>query len=443
MTTRSTSFPRRRSSRAASARRLPARTAPTPPTSPIASSTGCAPSSCTRTGACRRWCSTRARSSSLRARRTSSTRTSPPRATSPRSCAPASTARTAARPSPWRRPTTHARPRIRWPELAPGDVVEVAFRSWTAGPVGGRGDPPFYRLDYAAALTTHPISYNEVVVESPADHPIYADVVNGKADRTRGARRERAARRPLRLGPPGQRRRRAALSAHQRGRPGPRDVDLQGLDAVPRVVRGRRPRLHGARRAGSRARREAHARQGDARGQAARALRLRGRRHPVRELRERRVVAAEPPAAAPRPARGRLRRQGAAAHHAAQGGRHRRAGGDGPDAAHERAVDRAREGRRHPALRPRHRVPSGARRRDLPRRDEPAVAARTVAVDGRARAGAPHGWPGRDGVAAVEQSRRSRRRLDVDREAHPQTGAPSSRATSAPSATRPSGCART
>ncbi len=76
-----------------------------------------------------------------------------------------------------------ARPRIRWPELGAGDVVEVAFRSWTAGPVGGRGDPPFYRLDYAGALSTHPVVYNEVVVESPADRPIYVDVVNGKADR--------------------------------------------------------------------------------------------------------------------------------------------------------------------------------------------------------------------------------------------------------------------
>ena len=75
------------------------------------------------------------------------------------------------------------RPRIRWPELAAGDVVEVAFRSWTAGPVGGRGDHPFYRLDYAGALSTHPVVYNEVVVESPPDRPIYVDVVNGKADR--------------------------------------------------------------------------------------------------------------------------------------------------------------------------------------------------------------------------------------------------------------------
>ncbi len=76
-----------------------------------------------------------------------------------------------------------AQPRIRWPELGPGDVVEVAFRSWTAGPVGGRGDPPFYRLDYAGAQTTHPVLYNEDVIESPPDRPIWAGVINGKADR--------------------------------------------------------------------------------------------------------------------------------------------------------------------------------------------------------------------------------------------------------------------
>jgi hypothetical protein len=76
----------------------------------------------------------------------------------------------------------NAHPRIRWPELDSGDVVEVAFRSWTAGPVGGRADPPFYRLDYAGSLSTHPVLYNEVVVESPPDRPIFADVVNGKPD---------------------------------------------------------------------------------------------------------------------------------------------------------------------------------------------------------------------------------------------------------------------
>jgi hypothetical protein len=77
----------------------------------------------------------------------------------------------------------NAQPRIRWPDLVAGDVVEVAFRSWTAGPVGGRGDPPFYRLDYAAALATHPLLYNEDVVESPIDRPIFTAVVNGKAER--------------------------------------------------------------------------------------------------------------------------------------------------------------------------------------------------------------------------------------------------------------------
>jgi len=76
----------------------------------------------------------------------------------------------------------NAHPRIRWPELDSGDVVEVAFRSWTAGPVGGRADPPFYRLDYAGSLSTHPVLYNEVVIESPPDRPIFADVVNGKPD---------------------------------------------------------------------------------------------------------------------------------------------------------------------------------------------------------------------------------------------------------------------
>ena len=77
----------------------------------------------------------------------------------------------------------NAQPRIRWPERGAGDVVEVAFRSWSAGPVGGRGDPPFYRLDYAGAQTTHPVLYNEDVIESPPDHPIWAGVINGKADR--------------------------------------------------------------------------------------------------------------------------------------------------------------------------------------------------------------------------------------------------------------------
>jgi len=70
------------------------------------------------------------------------------------------------------------RPRIRWPELSAGDVVEVAIRTWTANAVGGRADPPYYFLDYAGSTSAHPISYNEVDVEAPPSTPIYIDVLN-------------------------------------------------------------------------------------------------------------------------------------------------------------------------------------------------------------------------------------------------------------------------
>jgi transglutaminase-like putative cysteine protease len=72
--------------------------------------------------------------------------------------------------------------RIRWPELSPGDTVEVAVREWTAGPVGGRGEVPFFFLDFAGSTVTKPISYNEDWIEYPPDHPIFVDVVNGRAD---------------------------------------------------------------------------------------------------------------------------------------------------------------------------------------------------------------------------------------------------------------------
>jgi len=75
------------------------------------------------------------------------------------------------------------RPSIRWPDLKTGDVVEVAVRSWTSGPVGRRGDPPFYFIDYAGSLVTHPLLYNEVVVDSPADKPLAVDILHGHADR--------------------------------------------------------------------------------------------------------------------------------------------------------------------------------------------------------------------------------------------------------------------
>ena len=93
-----------------------------------------------------------------------------------------------------------ARPRIRWPELAPGDTVEVAVRTWTSGAVGGRSDPPFYFLDYAGATRTHPVLYNEVVVEAPPSTPIFLDVLHGHPDRRTRQGRERSPRDAPRLG---------------------------------------------------------------------------------------------------------------------------------------------------------------------------------------------------------------------------------------------------
>jgi Transglutaminase-like superfamily len=73
-----------------------------------------------------------------------------------------------------------ARPRIRWPELEPGDTVEVAVRQWTSTAVGGRGDAPFYFMDYAGSAASHPLLYNEVIVETLPGHPLYVDVLNDK-----------------------------------------------------------------------------------------------------------------------------------------------------------------------------------------------------------------------------------------------------------------------
>ncbi len=73
-----------------------------------------------------------------------------------------------------------SRPRIRWPELDAGDTVEVAVRQWTSTAVGGRGDAPFYFMDYAGSAASHPLLYNEVIVESLPGHPLYVDVLNDK-----------------------------------------------------------------------------------------------------------------------------------------------------------------------------------------------------------------------------------------------------------------------
>jgi hypothetical protein len=74
--------------------------------------------------------------------------------------------------------------RIRWTDLKPGDVVEVATRGYTELPIGDRGAPPFYFMDYAGGPTTHPVLYNEVVVRAPKKRPLYTAVVNADLDKT-------------------------------------------------------------------------------------------------------------------------------------------------------------------------------------------------------------------------------------------------------------------
>lgn len=74
------------------------------------------------------------------------------------------------------------RPRVRWPRLEKGDVVEVALRTHTAGPVGRRGDPPFFFMDHGGSIETHPLLYNEVVVETPVGQPLAVDVLHGDPD---------------------------------------------------------------------------------------------------------------------------------------------------------------------------------------------------------------------------------------------------------------------
>jgi hypothetical protein len=72
---------------------------------------------------------------------------------------------------------------IKWPQLRTGDIVEYAVRSWTSQPVGRRGDPPFYFIDYVGSSSTRPVLFNEVVVIAPESDQLGVDVINGKADR--------------------------------------------------------------------------------------------------------------------------------------------------------------------------------------------------------------------------------------------------------------------
>jgi len=68
--------------------------------------------------------------------------------------------------------------RIRWTDLKPGDVVEVATRGYTEMPIGDRGAAPFYFLDFAGGPATHPVLWNEVIVRAPKKHPLFTAVVN-------------------------------------------------------------------------------------------------------------------------------------------------------------------------------------------------------------------------------------------------------------------------
>ncbi|MBW2529427.1 MAG: hypothetical protein JRI23_34945, partial [Deltaproteobacteria bacterium] len=80
-------------------------------------------------------------------------------------------------------------PSVRWPKLRPGDVVEVALRAWTPGPIGRRGEMPFYFVDYVGSVETRPVLYNEVVIDAPDGGPLSFDVLNGAPARREVERR--------------------------------------------------------------------------------------------------------------------------------------------------------------------------------------------------------------------------------------------------------------
>ena len=53
----------------------------------------------------------------------------------------------------------------------------------TAKPTPWHQDAPFYFVDYAGSSTTHPLLYNEVVVESTPQQTVHVDVIHGAPDR--------------------------------------------------------------------------------------------------------------------------------------------------------------------------------------------------------------------------------------------------------------------
>jgi transglutaminase-like putative cysteine protease/tetratricopeptide (TPR) repeat protein len=84
----------------------------------------------------------------------------------------------------------NSRGMVRWPELKRGDVVEIAVRNWTRGPVGRRGDPPFFFVDYVGSVETSPVLHNEVVIDAPVGSPFAFDVIGGDPDERRSEERD-------------------------------------------------------------------------------------------------------------------------------------------------------------------------------------------------------------------------------------------------------------
>jgi transglutaminase-like putative cysteine protease len=76
-------------------------------------------------------------------------------------------------------------PMVRWPKLERGDVVEIAVRSFTAGPVGRRGDVPFYFYEPVGGTDVNPTLFYEMVVIAPKTMPLAFDVVGGAPDERR------------------------------------------------------------------------------------------------------------------------------------------------------------------------------------------------------------------------------------------------------------------
>ncbi len=80
------------------------------------------------------------------------------------------------------------RARIRWRKLEAGDVVEVALRWWSDGPIGLRGQQPYLFTSITGGEASTPVLHHEVIVESPEDSPLAVDVINAEGSAAPDAR---------------------------------------------------------------------------------------------------------------------------------------------------------------------------------------------------------------------------------------------------------------